>query len=235
MSRLLLLVTALVLAAWLINPRLHATTAPTQHPIPVYRVETSKPLMALTINVVWGTAYVPKLLAELKAAQVPATFMVGGAWAEAHPDLVRLMRHDGDEIGNHGWNHRHPNSLGFHGVVEDITRTNRIIEAIAQVRPTVYAPPYGEFNQTVLSGAQAAHMTLVMWTIDTIDWRPSSSVSYMVNKVARHAQKGGLVLMHPTDRTVEALPQIIKTLKKQGYRLVTVSTLLRSGTPRTDQ
>lgn len=234
MARLLLLVLALLAAVWLINPRLHATTAPSSRPFPVYRVETDKRAMALTINVVWGTEFVPQLMAALKAAHVPATFMVGGAWAEAHPDLVRQMRQDGDEIGNHGWNHRHPNQLGFSGNVDDITRTNRMVEAIAQVRPTVYAPPYGEFNQTVLDAAQAAHMTLVMWTIDTIDWRPSSSVPYMVNKVMARAANGSLVLMHPTDRTVEALPQIIQGLKKQGYQLVTVSQLLKMGTPRTD-
>lgn len=236
MARLVLLVIGLVLAAWLVNPRIHATTAPaTKAIIPVYRVETQHSAMALTINVVWGTQYVPKLLAELKAEHVPATFMVGGAWAEAHPDLVRQMRADGDEIGNHGWNHRHPNQLGLTGNIDDITRTNRIIEAIAQVRPSVYAPPYGEFNQTVLRAAQAVHMTLVMWTIDTIDWRPSSSVPYMVNKVSSKAQKGGIVLMHPTDRTVEALPQIITQLKDRGYQLVTVTKLLTLGTPRTDE
>ncbi len=234
MARLVLLVFALLLAAWLINPRLHATAAPPTRPIPVYRVETIKTAMALTINVVWGTEYVPKLMAELKAHHAVATFMVGGAWAEAHPELVKQMRQDGDQIGNHGWNHRHPNQLGFDGNVQDITRTNRMVEAIAQVRPTIYAPPYGEFNQTVLNAAQAAGMTLVMWTIDTIDWRPSSSVSYMVNKVLARAQAGSIVLMHPTDRTVLALPQIIAGLQQKGYQLVTVSQLLKMGTPRTD-
>lgn len=234
MARLALLVTVLVLAAWLVNPRLLRASGSPETPIPVYRVETQQHAMALTINVVWGTEYVPKLMQELKDAHVPATFMVGGAWAEAHPELVKQMKADGDELGNHGWNHRHPNQLGFDGNVQDIERTNRMVEAISQSRPSVYAPPYGEFNQTVLRAASAAHMTLVMWTIDTIDWRPSSSPAYMVNKVGQKAQNGGIVLMHPTDRTVEALPQIIQTLKDKGYHLVRVSQLLKMGIPRTD-
>lgn len=232
-ARLMLLVMALLMAAWLINPRmLHASTKTA--PIPVYRVETSKRVMALTINVVWGTQYVPQLLKELKAHHAVATFMVGGAWAEAHPALVKQMQAEGNEIGNHGWNHRHPNLLSFAQNVDDIERTNRMVQAITNVRPSVYAPPYGEFNQTVLNAAQAAHMTLIMWTIDTIDWRPSSSVSYMVQKVGRRAAPGALVLMHPTDRTVAALPEIIANLQAQGYRLVTASQVLTAGTPRTD-
>lgn len=234
MVRLLLLVTVLVLAAGLINPRLLRASGSPEVPIPVYRVETPQHAMALTINVVWGTEFVPQLMQELKDAHVPATFMVGGAWAEAHPDLVKQMKTQGDELGNHGWNHRHPNQLGYEGNVQDIERTNRMVQAITQVRPAVYAPPYGEFNQTVLRAAAADHMTLVMWTIDTIDWRPTSSPAYMVNKVSQKAQNGGIVLMHPTNRTVEALPQIIQALKDKGFHLVTVSQLLRMGTPRTD-
>ncbi|HBQ96778.1 MAG TPA: polysaccharide deacetylase, partial [Sulfobacillus sp.] len=72
---------------------------------------------------------------------------------------------------------------------------------------------------------------LVMWTIDTIDWRPSSQVTYMVNKVLQNAAPGSIVLMHPTDRTVAALNQIVQGLRSQGYQLVTVSQLLKMGTP----
>lgn len=205
-----------------------------QNPIPVYRVETSQRAMALTINVVWGTEYVPKLLGELEKEKVHATFMLGGAWAKAHPDLVRQMQSDGDELGNHGYNHRHPNQLSLSQNVDDIERTNQVIRQIAGVQPSVYAPPYGEFNQTVLKAAHDAHMTLVMWTIDTIDWRPSSSPENMTQKVLARAAPGYLVLMHPTDRTVRALPQIIQGLKHQRYHLVTASQLLAMGTWHTD-
>lgn len=237
-ARTLYLFLIVFLAAWLVNPLINARSA---HPspasagiIPVYRVETVHRAMALTINVVWGTQYVPRLLSLLTEAHVKATFMVGGAWAKAHPDLVQTMVKDGMEVGNHGWNHRHPNQLGYQGNVDDIRQTNETVARVAGVTPKVYAPPYGEFNQTVLASAHALGMPLVMWTIDTIDWRPSSSVAYMVNKVTQGAHPGSIVLMHPTDRTVVALPQLIRGLTSQGYRLVTISELLKLGIPRTD-
>lgn len=232
MARLFFLVLALLMAAWLINPR--ALRAQARVPIPIYRVETGQRAMALTINVVWGTSYVPQLLSTLKALHVPATFMVGGVWAKANPRLIKEMIADGDQVGNHGWNHQHPNQLSFEENIKDIEDTNRTVQQIAGIRPTVYAPPYGEFNSTVLNAAHQDGMNLVMWTIDTIDWRPSSSVSYMVSKVLQKAAPGAIVLMHPTDRTVKALSPIITGLQHGGYRLVTVNKLLTLGTPRTD-
>lgn len=234
LARLSGLVLVLLLAAWIVNPRVLHASAGQHPPIPVYRVQTRQRVMALTINVVWGTEHVPALIEELKKAGVPATFMVGGAWAQAHPDLVRTMRRDGDQIGNHGYNHGHPNQLSYAENVTDIERTNQIVQKIVGFSPRVYAPPYGEFNSMVLRAAHSLHMTLVMWTIDTIDWRPSSSITYMVSKVLAKASPGSLVLMHPTDRTALALPKIIAGLKHQGYHLVTVTHLLKSGIPRTD-
>ncbi|PSR23779.1 MAG: polysaccharide deacetylase [Sulfobacillus acidophilus] len=231
--RLCALVVLLMGGVSFVNPRL-LRASPTNLPIPVYRVETAHHAMALTINVVWGTEYVPKMLEELRSAQVRATFMVGGAWAKANPELVREMVADKDEVGNHGYRHRHPNQLSLAENIADITRTNQVIKTVAGVQPTLYAPPYGEFNRTVLEASQLAHMTLVMWTIDTIDWRESSSVHYMTTKVLTRAAPGALVLMHPTARTVAALPQIIQGLKHRNFQLVTVSRLLLWGHARTD-
>ncbi|MCY0879815.1 MAG: polysaccharide deacetylase family protein [Firmicutes bacterium] len=231
--RLLLLAVGLVLATWLVNPRvLHATS---RQPFAVYRVDTGRRMMALTINVVWGTEYVPALIRELSNHHAVATFMVGGIWAKTHPALVREMVQAGDEVGNHGWNHRHPTRLSEDELIRDIADTNNVVREIIGRVPTVYAPPYGEFNKAVIRAADSLHMTLVMWTIDTIDWRPSTSAASMAHKVLTKSAPGAIVLMHPTDRTVVALPQIINGLHHRGYQLVTVSQLLKSGTPRPDE
>lgn len=203
-------------------------------PGPVYRVDTTDRAMALTINVVWGTEYVPRLLADLKAAHAVATFMVGGAWASAHPALVREMAAAGMEIGNHGWAHRHGAALSLSQNVSEIVRTNQAVRAITGTAPSVFAPPYGEFNPTVLKAAASLGMPLVMWTIDTIDWRPSSDSALIAERVLARARPGALVLMHPTDRTVAALPAVLRGLQHQGFRLVTVSRLLTLGPPLPD-
>jgi peptidoglycan/xylan/chitin deacetylase (PgdA/CDA1 family) len=216
------------LAVWW-APGMRAAAGPP--PAPVYRVVTDRRAIALTINVVWGTEYVPRILAALTEAHAKATFFLGGAWAAANPGLVAQMVHDGMEIGNHGYAHRHSNQLSFDENLNEITRAARAIEVAGAPRPTLFAPPYGEFNQTVLAAAAALHQTVIMWTVDTIDWRPSSSASVIAERVLGRAGPGAIVLMHPTDRTLRALPDLIQGLTARGYRLVTVSNLLAHGTP----
>lgn len=232
-ARFVYLLALLVLSLWffLPNPGRPATSPPAGA---VYRVQTQEKAIALTINVVWGTEFVPQMLHDLQANHVHATFMVGGAWAQAHPALVKDLVRAGMEIGNHGWNHPHPNQLSYAANLRQIQDTNAAVQAITGTVPKLFAPPYGEFNQTVLRASSALSMPLIMWTIDTIDWSPSSSVPYMVAKVDRLAQSGSIVLMHPTNRTVVALPMIIQGLTRKGYRLVTVSKLLTLGTPQSD-
>ncbi|WP_028962923.1 polysaccharide deacetylase family protein [Sulfobacillus thermosulfidooxidans] len=229
-----------LLAIFFASILIFKTPAPTSVPVkasipgPVYRVITSERAMALTINVVWGTEYVPKLLDVLMHYHVKATFMVGGVWAKNHPQLVQEMVRDGMQVGNHGWAHGHPANMSVAENLTDIAKTNNAVKHAANVVPTVYAPPYGELGTTVLTAAAELHMPVIMWTIDTIDWRPSSDVPYMVNKVLQKAQPGAIVLMHPTNRTVEALGQIIHGLQSQGYHLVTISALLKMGIPTGD-
>jgi len=219
------------LALWW-QPQPRAAAAP--EAAPVYRVITTHRAMALTINVVWGTEYVPQIVAILHQRGLTATFFLGGAWAQAHPDLVRTLRQDGMEVGNHGYAHRHSNQLSFDENLNEIARAARAIELAGAPRPSLFAPPYGEFNHTVLAAAAALHQTVVMWTIDTIDWRPSSAPGVIVQRVLARAAPGAIVLMHPTARTVAALPTLLQQLSDQGYHLVTVSQLLRWGRPAGD-
>lgn len=202
--------------------------------VAVYKVATTRKAVALCINVVWGTQYVTTLVHELVAAHQKATFFLGGAWAEANPALVRDIVAAGMQVANHGYAHRHQNSLSFDENVAEIAKASRAIEVAGAPRPKLFSPPYGEYDATVLAAASALHLPLIMWTIDTIDWRPSSSVAVIEERVARRIAPGAIVLMHPTDRTAQALPGILRMLQAKGYRAVTVSTLLTLGPPLGD-
>jgi probable sporulation protein (polysaccharide deacetylase family) len=194
----------------------------------IYQGRTGQNSVALTFNVDWGEEYLPSILQTLKENQVPATFMVTGRWAKLNPELVLRMAEEGHEIGNHGYFHTHPNQLGRSELEEEICRTEEVVEKICAKKPRVFAPPYGEFNQRVLETAESLEYPVIMWTLDTIDWRrpPTSTI---VNRVNQGVKPDCIVLMHPTDPTAQALPQILAFLKEKGYLLMTVSEIILEG------
>ena len=95
--------------------------------------------------------------------------------------------------------------------------------------PRMFRPPYGSFNQTTLSILRRMKMLMVLWTVDTNDYR-QPGVPAIVSSVLSGARPGAIVLMHDAGgtrtETVAALPQIINGLRAKGYTLVTVPKLL---------
>jgi peptidoglycan/xylan/chitin deacetylase (PgdA/CDA1 family) len=67
-----------------------------------------------------------------------------------------------------------------------------------------------------------------MWSVDTIDWqRPEPSV--IEKRVMNKVHNDAIILMHPTDPTVKALPGLLKSLSQEGYKMVTLNEMLASG------
>lgn len=193
---------------------------------PYYHGNAQKEQMSLTINVDWGEEYIPLMLEILKQKNVKATFFVTGKWASKFPDLVKRIYNAGHEVQNHGYSHAHPNQLSEAQMIEHLKKNEEIIYNIIGVRTTLYAPPYGEYNKNVVRIADAQGYKLIMWTADTIDWqRPTPEV--IKQRILKKASKGGIVLMHPIQQTVQALPGMIDGLRAKGYQLVTVSENLK--------
>ena len=192
---------------------------------PIYRGPTSEPRVALMVNVDWGDEFIPGMLDVFADYGVSATWFPTGRWAKVSPDLAKKISQAGHEMGNHG---------GWHGSASEMSRaeTTRLIqegedlvlEASGQ-RPRVFAPPSGDFNQQTVSVAAELGYKTVLWTLDTVDWqRPAPTV--IIDRIKGKVTNGALVLMHPTQPTLEALPVILDYLAQSGFQCVTVSELV---------
>lgn len=195
-------------------------------PQPIYRGNEKKPMVALMVNVSWGTEHLGEMLRVLQEERVPATFFLEGAWLKKHPDEARALMKEGHEIGNHAYSHPQMSRLSSNRIREEILRTEQLIGETLGIRSKWFAPPAGDFNHAVVEEAERLGMKTVLWTVDTVDWRKSSTPEIMVERVRRGVAGGSLILMHPTDRTVKALPEIIRVIKEKGLRLGTVSEVL---------
>jgi len=192
---------------------------------PYYRGPDSEPRVALMFNVDWGDEYIPGLLEVLSQADVTATWFLTGRWAQRAPELARAISEAGHEIGNHGGWHGLPSEMSREEVARLIQEgEDAILETTGQ-RPQVFAPPAGDFTQeTVAIAAELGYKT-VLWTVDTVDWQRPAPTK-IIDRVLSGLVNGALILMHPTQPTLEALPVILDHLATRGFQCVTVGELL---------
>jgi probable sporulation protein (polysaccharide deacetylase family) len=193
---------------------------------PIYRGNEQQKAVALMVNVAWGTEYLPQMLNIFQQENIKVTFFLDGTWLNSHRKEGLALKKAGHEIGNHGYTHQMMSQVSVDRMHKEIGHTEEVIKQVFHRPSKWFAPPSGDFNHKVVQVASNYHLGTVLWTLDTIDWRKDTSPSSMVHKISTKVQPGNLILMHPTDRTVRALPKMIQAIKEKKLALGTVSDVL---------
>jgi peptidoglycan/xylan/chitin deacetylase (PgdA/CDA1 family) len=195
---------------------------------PITRGGANTNSVSLMFNVDWGQEYIPSILEILESKDAKVTFFVTGTWAEDNSELCTTMFEKGHEIGNHGGSHVHVEGMSREELQEVIRQGEEsIMKAIGQKCSNLFAPPYGEWDDNTVSYANEIGYSTILWTADTVDWRRPPAETIWKRALAG-ASPGALILVHPTEPTLEALPTIIDGIREKGLSLCTVSENLKS-------
>lgn len=194
---------------------------------PIYKGLEDEKKIAFACNVVWGEEYLPQMLKLFKDNGIEISFFIGGQWAEKNEELLKNIHKDGHELGNHGYRHAYHSKLTPEANRQEIKKTEEVVQRITGCRTELFAPPYGDFNDTVVDTAEALGYKVILWSIDTIDWN-TKDYNKILQRLEKKHHNGAIVLMHPTKVTIEALPQMIESLKGHGYEITSVSDVLES-------
>lgn len=193
-------------------------------PEPIFQGNTGDKVVAISVNVDWGEEFLPAMLEEFKKNNAQVTFFVTGRWAEKNPDMLQRMAQDGHSIQNHGYRHVHFNALNSEEISTEIKKAEDIIYNITGQRSSFFASPYGEYNPRLVKAVNEIGYQYIMWSVDTIDWQKPAPET-IVNGVIKKIHNDAIILMHPTEPTVKALPALLSELRAQGYQLVTINTI----------
>lgn len=177
--------------------------------------------VTLMFNVYWGDEYIDGILDVLKSHDVKTTFFVGGSWADDNKEILLKFLADGHEIGNHGYFHKNQSKLSYEGNLQEIRSNNEIVKNLIGYEMRLFAPPSGDYSENTIKAAKSLDMQTIMWSIDTIDWKDKDE--NLIKTRALKANGGDLVLMHPTEKTLLALNDIIEEYKKRNLVVVPVS------------
>ena len=190
-----------------------------------YAGDENKNNVCFMINVYQNEQCVKNILDILDLYNTKTTFFIGGSWAVKNIDLVKEIYTRGHELGNHGFYHKDQDTLGFEENTQEIKMCHEVVSKNLGIEMKLFAPPSGAYNLTTVDAATSLNYKTIMWTHDTIDWRDQNA-DLIYNRATKNLSNGDLILMHPTEKTVQALPNIISTAINSGFNPTTVSNCL---------
>ena len=169
-----------------------------------------------------------RILAELVAQGVPATFFPVADLLRLDPAFWRLVARAGYPVGDHTLTHPHLPRLGYTAQLRELTESRALVESIIG-RPVldVFRPPYGEYDAATRAAAAAAGFpTLLVWDTSDRDTSPRGTVAEMLT-AAEQGKNGSVMLLHcGPNATPYLLPDLIAFYRSRGFRFVTVAKLL---------
>ena len=130
---------------------------------------------------------------------------------------------------SHSDKHKHMSQLSVEDIKSDIIACQEEIEKVTGVKPFLFRPPYGDFNNDTWLNSNGTLSASVIWNLDSEDWTlPGANT--IVSNCTNGAYSGAIILMHDgggnRDQDLEALPKIIENLQGKGYKFVTINELM---------
>ncbi|NQT95389.1 MAG: polysaccharide deacetylase family protein [Candidatus Omnitrophica bacterium] len=192
--------------------------------------------VALTFDDGPNGEYTLQTLQILKTNDIKAAFFFPAKNVERQPEIAKRTLEEGHLIGNHTYDHPHLSRLKPDEIRWQAEKSENIFKEVLGIKPKLFRPPYGDYNDEAKSILEEKKYTIVDWDMDCYsrDWRDISS-DEIVDIATKKAQDGSILLLHDgrniretgvRKNAVEALPGIIRVLRKRGFDIVRLDELL---------
>ena len=189
-------------------------------------VQKDSNVCALSFDAAWGNEDTQQLIDILGKYNIRATFFVVGDWVDKYPESVKALHDAGHEVMNHSNKHDHMTKLSADQIIADVNACSDKIENVTGVRPELFRPPYGEYDDKVVSTLRSMGMYTIQWDVDSLDWKELSAEE-ITGRVTERIAPGSIVLFHNAAKhTPAALPGLIEKLIQKGYSFVPISELI---------
>ena len=170
--------------------------------------------------------YTDEIIKILNKNNVKATFFMINNNMQAYPEQVKNIVENGNTAGFHSVTHDiHKLYVSKTSAKEEFDTNQATFKKITGQTSKVIRLPFGSkpytprasYNALVDSGYK-----LWDWTLDTEDWRSTSSQIMENVKKYSSGSDNVVLLMHERKQTVEILDEMIKYLKSEGFEILPI-------------
>ena len=196
--------------------------------LPIYCVDTDEKKVALSFDAAWGNEDTTQILDTLAKYDVCVTFFMTGEWVEKYPEDVKNISAAGHDLANHSENHLEMSKLSVSEIKDELMCVHDKVKELTGVEMTLFRPPYGDYDNELVTTANECNYYTIQWSVDSLDWKDYGTES-IIDTVVNHKNldNGAIILMHNgATYTAEALPKVIEGLQEKGYEIVPISELI---------
>jgi len=196
-------------------------------------VPVAEKLVALSFDDGPSDPCTRQLLDVLAKEQVHATFMIIGANAEKHPDILKDLVAAGHAIGSHSYSHPRFDQSTPAIIREEITKNAAVLEKLTGKKPVLMRPPYGLYGPQYFEICRDTGHIVTGWSASASDWNPHTPEE-IAGALLDQLAPGAIFLLHDGKETndgphrvasVQAVARLIPRVKARGYRFVTIPEL----------
>lgn len=197
----------------------------TSRRIPIYSVQTTENKMAISFDAAWGADKTSEIMTICDEYGVKATFFLVGFWVEKYPEKVKEIYDRGFEIGLHSNTHPDMAKLSKSQIKNEIETNIKLIENITGVKPKLFRPPFGSYNNTLIEVCDELNLSCIQWSVDSLDWK-GLSASELAGRVTGKAKAGSIVLFHNnSDNIIPGLRLVLEHFKN-STQIVPIGQLI---------
>lgn len=203
-----------------------ATVGAKKRLLPIYSVDRVDDCVSISFDCAWGVEHTDDILDALDKFGVKCTFFAVEFWVRKYPEYCKKIIERGHEIGTHSKTHPKMSTLSREKIVEELTSSKSAIEEITGRKVILFRPPFGDYDDGVISMATSLGLYSVQWDVDSLDWKDLSARD-IAARVLSKTKSGSIILCHNNGlHTAESLPLIFGPLIAQGKKFVKISDLI---------
>ncbi|MFE2551371.1 polysaccharide deacetylase family protein [Streptomyces sp. NPDC059355] len=188
-------------------------------------VPTEDKVVFLTIDD--GAEKDPEFLKMMQELKIPYTAFLSDYLVRDNYPYFKQMQAAGVSLNNHTLNHRYMPALSYEEQREEICGQQDTIQKQFGKRPTLFRPPYGNYNQDTLRAAKSCGIKAVpLWNaeafVNRMDWREWD----------RDLHPGDIILTHFRGREdwkgtmPDMIRHVMKTVTDKGYAVARLEDYL---------
>lgn len=88
---------------------------------------------------------------------------------EAYPEDVKAIAEAGHDLGNHSENHKQMSQISLSECKDEIQKVHDRVKELTGQDMILFRPPYGDYNDTLISAANELGYHVIQWDVDTLD------------------------------------------------------------------